>query len=227
MIERLEERLVPSAAQDLIQLTALRNDPAFAGIDGAGANGASDVGIAIIDSGVFGNHPELKNNFVAFYDAIRGIESSSPLTESFDPDGHGSHVAGIAASSNPAIGAATGANLIGIRALLAPGEAAPPSDPVQNALLWVLRNKSKFNIEVVNMSLGTFTNLTDPNTAPDPLLYRTLIQQLESIGVTVVASSGNFYADFVSQGVQSPHTKHCNPCERSSATVPSWVVRMI
>ena len=45
MIERLKERLVPSPAQDLIQLTALRNDPAFAGIDGAGANGASDVGI--------------------------------------------------------------------------------------------------------------------------------------------------------------------------------------
>jgi len=49
----------------------------------------------------------------------------SPISNAYDPNGHGTHTAGIEAATDPEIGVATHANLIGIRGLPAPGEQRP------------------------------------------------------------------------------------------------------
>src|SRR5690242_14211241 len=92
-VEALEERALLSTLDgsfDAVRLTQLHADPAFEGINGRG------VGIAIIDTGVDAQNPEIAPNFVHFYDAVTQTDATA-----FDPEGHGTHVAGIAASSNP------------------------------------------------------------------------------------------------------------------------------
>jgi hypothetical protein len=199
-MELLELRRLLTAAQDITSLTALRNDPSFAGINGSG------IGVAVLDSGTWANHPDLRNNFAAFFDAVKNPASSAgstKVTDAFDPDGHGTHTAGTAVSSNPNIGVATGAKLIAVRALPAANEAQPSFDTVANGLQWVLNNSARFNIKVVNMSLGVpgvndnTGKLTDQESA--------IIKRLENIGVTVVSAAGNDYADFApAPGASTP-----------------------
>ena len=66
IIESLEVRVVMSAAFDLTGLTDMRTDPTFAGIDGSG------VGVAILDSGIYATHPDLRNNVSAV--ALRELD---------------------------------------------------------------------------------------------------------------------------------------------------------
>src|SRR3954470_16090585 len=197
-VEPLERRTLLSAQADISQLTALRADPAFAGVDGSG------VGVAVIDTGVFASHPDLVNNFVAYFDAVRNPATGNATTDpaaAFDPNGHGTHVAGTAASTNPEIGVATAADLIGIRGLPAAGDPTPQFDTVENALDWVLNHYQQFNIRVVNMSLGDYT--TNFNSVPGgarPAVF----DQLERLGITTVIASGNNYANFATPGASSP-----------------------
>src|SRR5436190_22044877 len=151
LLDPLESRRLLNAAFDLTGLTSLRADSAYTSIDGSG------IGIAIIDTGGFDQHPDLKNNFAAFFNAVTGNPANpadTNIADSFDPEGHGTHVSGIAASSNPNIGVATAARLIDIHALPGPNEATPSFDPVANGLQWVIDHYAQFNIKVVNMSLG-------------------------------------------------------------------------
>jgi Subtilase family/Bacterial pre-peptidase C-terminal domain len=210
-VELLEDRTALSrfdGSFDAVMLTALRADPAFQNVNGRG------IGIAVIDTGVYAQNPELRPNFAHYYDAVTGWDSSytdvnQDVRDARDPRGHGSHVAGIAASSNPDLGVAPGARLIGIRALPGPGEAWPANrDPIADGLSWVLQHQQQFNIRVVNMSLGDYsTNVNDPDRVQQ--LRNTdgearLIARLEALGVTVVSASGNNYAQFVAAGAEIP-----------------------
>ncbi|HLO42259.1 MAG TPA: S8 family serine peptidase, partial [Phycisphaerales bacterium] len=191
--ERLEERYALSAAFDVVGITALRADANYSAVDGSG------IGVAVIDTGLYSNHPDLSGNFVAWYDAV----TRSSAGNAFDPDGHGTHVAGTAAGSNPAIGVATSARLIGIRALPADGERQPSHDTVAEGLQWVINNHATYNIKVVNMSLGVpGVNVNTPQARTDAEASR--IAQLEALGVTVVTASGNSYADFAAPGASFP-----------------------
>ena len=203
-LEPLEDRLLLSAAFDVVGLSTLRADPVFTDIDGA-VNGGR-VGVAVIDTGLYGIHQDLNSNFVAWFDAVsNGTNSSGPgstiINDTFDPHGHGTHVAGTAASSNPEVGVAPGAGIIGIRGLLAEGEPFPRVDPVVAGLNWVVENQDRYNIRVINMSLGTSVNLNNEPNAND---YSRVINQLEQLGVTVISASGNSYANFQQLGASSP-----------------------
>lgn len=204
--ELLEPRLVLSAAFDLIGLTALRGDPTFAGLDGSG------VGVAVIDTGIRPDHVAVDVNLVAWHDAIQPTN-----TVPFDSTGHGTHVAAAAAGANPEIGVATGADLIAVRSLAAPGESIPRfTDPISDGLLWVLQNRQQFNIRVVNLSLGLpGTNYNSESQVPFEedaalLRQRDLIDSLEEVGVTVVVASGNYYhapeypSPFIQPGASEP-----------------------
>src|SRR5437763_1108632 len=73
LLESLEDRTLLSTLDGSFQdimLTNLRADPALTGIDGHG------VGIAVIDSGVYAQNPDIQPNFVHWYDAVIGQDSS-------------------------------------------------------------------------------------------------------------------------------------------------------
>ena len=196
--EPLEGRTLFSAAADITGLTALRADANYAGVDGSG------VGVAVIDTGVFAGHPDLSGNFVAYFDAVTSPATAAGTTDlaaAFDPNGHGTHVAGTVASTNPEVGVATAADLVAVRGLPSPGDATPQFDTVSNALAWVINNHQRFNIRVVNMSLGDYTtNFNVIHGGARPAIFN----ELDRLGITTVIASGNNYANFATPGSASP-----------------------
>ena len=92
-IETLEQRIVlagitpHSFAFDLIDLYDMRRQPDFQEIDGQA------IGIALIDTGVDGTHDLLQDNYVTSLDLVYGHAGA------YYSSNHGTHVAGIAASS--------------------------------------------------------------------------------------------------------------------------------
>ena len=209
LIESLELRRLLSAAADVTDLTVLRNDANYDEVDGSG------IGVAVIDTGTFAAHPDLRDNFVVYFDAIRnrsGRPGNTDVSAARDPDGHGTHVAGIALSSNPEIGVAPAADLVAIRALPDGSDALPQFDPVTNALEWVLDNYQQYNIKVVNMSLGDYaTNLNRLPGGARPEIY----DQLERLGITTVIASGNNWGNF------APTPGATNPGVYGTLTVAS------
>lgn len=110
-----------------------------------------DVVIAIIDTGIDPHHLDLEGKVIGWADMVSG------QPEPYDDNGHGTHVAGIAAGAgraNPALkGVAPGAALVGVKVLSAEGSGT--LDWVISGVEWVIANKERYNIQVLNMSLGT------------------------------------------------------------------------
>ena len=146
------------------------------------------VTIAMIDSGV-APHPEIQT-LVASVDFVRpDLGTVAPQT-SIDPNGHGTHVAGILVGDGSHsrdgrfTGIAPAASLVSLRVLdeLGSGRA---SDMLA-ALEWVRLHKDEYGIRVVNLSLGH--PVYEP-AAQDPLVQA--VEALWNAGVVVVCSAGN------------------------------------
>ncbi|HEX4793056.1 MAG TPA: S8 family serine peptidase [Humisphaera sp.] len=201
VLERLECRQLLSAAFNITSLTAMRNNAAFSQVNGSG------VGIAVLDTGVFAQNPDLSSNVVAFYNAVSDPITTTNLspTNAIDHEGHGSHVSGIAASSNPSIGVAYKAKLVDIRVFADVGESQLGGDPVLRGLEWVAANYQTYNIKVVNMSLGeSGVNDNTVTTADAQDAEAVEIKDLQRLGVTVVSASGNSYANDPTPGASFP-----------------------
>lgn len=142
------------------------------------------VGIAFIDTGIAPHYDLIYpfNRLVAFHDLINGRKTP------YDDDGHGTHVAGIAAGngfcSGRYIGTAPSANLIGVKALDDKGNGT--ASDILAALQWIIDNQKRYHIRVVNLSLGVPTDLSY---GEDPLI-KGANAAVES-GLTVVAAAGN------------------------------------
>ena len=175
-LDALESRQL-LAAFDQIGLNQLRADADFQSIDGSG------VTVAVLDTGLDGGHRDLAGNYRAGFDAVNG--ESSPV----DRQGHGTHVAGIVASTNPSIGVAPSAGLIGVK-VLGDGGSGSNGD-IARGLRWVYDNRERYTIVAVNMSLGGGFYTRASQLSGDPVVRE--IRRLESVGVTVVAAGGNSY----------------------------------
>ena len=130
-LEFLEPRLlfaVHNDSFDVTALTRLRSDPAFSSITGAG------IGIAVLDTGIDAANPDFSGKVLAFYNAVENAVptsiNSSSVANAVDNDGHGTHVSGIAASSDPTIGVAYGANLVDVKVIADSGENQLSGDPL-------------------------------------------------------------------------------------------------
>ena len=206
-LEALEGRVMFAAVHndsfDVTDLTELRNNSAYSNITGKG------VGIAVLDSGVDAANPEL-GNVAAFYnaveDAIPTSISSSSVASAVDNDGHGTHVSGIAASSNQSIGVAYGATLVDVKVIADTGESQLSGDPLLRGLEFVEDFAAQFNIKVVNMSLGESTSSggINDNAVPAADDISRAISTLEGMGITVVAAAGNSYANDPTPGESYP-----------------------
>jgi subtilisin len=138
------------------------------------------VGVAVIDTGVDLEHPDLAGTVDAF-DAF-GTQSCQ------DDEGHGTHVAGIIAARDNAadvIGVAPEATIYCVKVLDSTGSGSDAN--VMSGLDWVLDNHASVvpAIKVVNMSLGR------PGASDDNAAMHDLIKALERAGLTVVVAAGN------------------------------------
>ena len=146
--------------------------------------GGTGVGIAFVDTGIAPHYDLIypQNRITAFYDLI------NRRTVPYDDDGHGTHVAGIAAGngfcSDQFIGTAPAADLIGVKALDAAGNGT--TSDILAALQWIVDNKERYHIKVINLSLGVPTDLSY---GEDPLIRGA--NAAVANGFTVVAAAGN------------------------------------
>ncbi|QUH19280.1 S8 family peptidase [Alkaliphilus sp. B6464] len=155
-----------------------------------------NISIAVLDTGVF-PHEDLtnpNNRIVAFKDFVG--EKSQP----YDDDGHGTHVAGIVAGNGFAsrgkyMGIAPDANIVGVKVLGSDGGGSI-SDVIAG-IQWTIDNRSKYNIKVMTLSLGTKPK---GNYADDPLCQA--VDAAVNSGITVVAAAGNSGPD--SSTITSP-----------------------
>jgi subtilisin family serine protease len=152
------------------------------------------VGIAFVDTGLWATP-------LAGYDAINNITSTSIK----DDNGHGTHVTSIAASANVMadgtyLGIAPRASWITVKAFGANGTGTYAN--TIRGLDWILANKTRYNIRVVNMSFGATAQSSYWN---DPL--DKAVMKLWQAGIVVVASAGNDgpYAQSITVPGNSPY----------------------
>jgi MYXO-CTERM domain-containing protein len=150
------------------------------------------VRVAVIDSGIDTDHPDLMDDLVAQQcfsgDCPPGKTTSGPSAE--DDFGHGTAVSGIITSKGTvsAVGVAPDAEIVAVRVLDA-NNAGGPSKWIAG-LDWVLTNLATLKVQVVNLSLGSWTQYPGNCDAQQPALAD-VIKKLIAKGVVVFASAGN------------------------------------
>ncbi len=165
-------------------------------------SGSSDVLVAVVDTGVNYNHPDLSGSIaingaevpsngidddgngyiddVYGYNAITGTGVGSAAGDPMDDNGHGTHVSGtIAAQGNNSIGVvgvAYGSKVIAIKALGAGGSGfiSDIADGIDYAVARGAR--------AINLSLSS---------SSDSSTLRASIEDARNSGVLVVAAAGN------------------------------------
>jgi serine protease AprX len=161
---------------------------------------AWDIGVAVIDSGVAASD-DLRVS--ASYDFRSGVAVAAAPADGY---GHGTHVAGLIASSGSHSngyyqGVAPGARIIALRVLDEKG--AGYTSHVIKAVEFAVANRSTLGIHVINLSLGH--PIYEP-AANDPLVLA--VESAVRAGIVVVVSAGNNGQDEHGQvgyaGISSP-----------------------
>ncbi|NOZ72154.1 MAG: peptidase S8 [Chloroflexi bacterium] len=138
--------------------------------------GSNSITIAIIDTGVDLTHPDLAAHIVSGYDFINNDADAS------DDQGHGTHVASIAAAvsdNNEGItGVTWNAKVMPVKVLDSGGSGAISG--VADGIRWAVDNGA----DIINMSLG---GSSTSSTLEDAIDYA------YSHGVFIVAAAGNDY----------------------------------
>jgi serine protease AprX len=159
-------------------------------------NWGSGPRVAVLDTGVHKPNADLDNwgkagsRVVAWKDIVNGRNTP------YDDNGHGTHVAGIAAGSGwqsaPSVrsgfglfnGVAPDAELVAVKVLDANGRGTV-SDVIAG-LEWCVRKKDTHNIRVINLSLG---QQPGESYRTDPLCAA--VRRAVQAGIVVVCSAGN------------------------------------
>ncbi len=148
----------------------------------------SGIGIAVIDSGVKADHPDLLGRVVYSQNFVPNETTTSDLL------GHGTHVSVIAAGNAAAStgvkitetfrGIAPGAKIVNLRVLDSTG--AGSDAEVIAAIDRAIELKSTYNIRVINLSLGrpVYESFT-----LDPLCQA--VESAWKSGIVVVVAAGN------------------------------------
>lgn len=145
------------------------------------------VTIAVIDTGVYSEHRDLKKNVICFNDIIQ--RRMNP----YDDNGHGTHVAGIIAGTGETSnglykGIAPDARLVVIKALNRKGKGKAVN--VLNAFDWILKNRKTYNIRIVNISVGTIPGSTEEEEFENKNLIAG-VEELWNSGIIVIVAAGN------------------------------------
>jgi subtilisin family serine protease len=136
-------------------------------------NAADPIKVGIIDTGISLSHPDLQANIKGGYNAIR------PWRNADDDNGHGSHVAGIVAAINNAVGVIGGAHqadLYAIKVLNAAGSGylSDVIEGIDKAISW--------DLDIINLSLGCACDVQSMHDA---------VIRAKNAGIVIVAAAGN------------------------------------
>jgi subtilisin family serine protease len=154
------------------------------------------VTVAVLDSGASTKHPALQGAIVAqhCFTRLGCPPSGSAQGDSAEDDhNHGSNVTGIVASRSGggvSKGYAPGANIVAVKVLNAQN-AGQTSDWVAG-FDWVLTNREKHKIKVINASLVSDTEYaTTAECDRGETAMAMVVKKLFDAGVTITGSSGN------------------------------------
>jgi serine protease AprX len=166
--------------------------PDVTGADAGWERGAvgSGITVAVVDTGL--------EDVAEFFQSIDGHQEGRVVgwkdfvedsRKPRDPNGHGTHIAGIIANAERGSdgewnGIAPGVNLVGVRVLDETG--AGTYEQVIQGVQWVVDHQDEYNIRVMNLSL------VSPVQSPywsDPL--NQAVMRAWAAGITVVVAAGN------------------------------------
>lgn len=198
-----------------IQLSAIENDPRKpsqtflqninrdAACDLLPSGERREVAVAVIDSGVDEDHPDLVNAFkrdragnIIGANFVGKGSRSAPDNRWDDRNGHGTHVAGlVAATANNGegvVGVASCANvkIMPVRVMDASG--AGNSIEIDRGVQWAIANGA----DIINLSLGGNVRFRSPQSNHPSPLYA----EAAARGIVVFAAAGN---DGITLGGQS------------------------
>ena len=125
--------------------------------------------VAVIDSGIDGNHPELAGSIAESFDA---------LTSPTGPHKHGTAIAGLIAAHAKLMGAAPGAKILAVRAF------DPKDAGAEGTTFNILKGidwSAAHGARIINMSFAG---------PPDPAIHRSL-EAARKKGIVLVAAAGN------------------------------------
>ena len=138
-----------------------------------GTTTADNVRVAVVDTGIDLDHPDLQGNIKG------GINTIYSWRTADDDNGHGSHVAGIIAAVNNSIGVVGVGYQIDLYAVkvLNSNGSGYVSDIIEG-IQWSVNN----GINVINMSLGTTSDIQS---------FHDAVTAAKNAGITVVSAAGN------------------------------------
>lgn len=145
-----------------------------------------NIGVAVLDTGIW-NHPDFineGNRIIAFKDILYDRKNV------YDDNGHGTHVCGIlggngTASKGRYIGVAPECNIVSVKVLDRKGNGNVQD--VIKGLKWVLEHRKKYNIRILNISVGTPAR---KGLAEDSQLVQA-VNEVWDAGIIVVVAAGN------------------------------------
>ena len=135
-----------------------------------------NITVVVMDTGM-AMHPELKERAILFRDFVNG------RPDFYDDNGHGTHVCGAIAGKT--IGLAPKCNLIVLKVLDEMGNGDVTYS--MRGFRWILENQEKYNIRIVNISMGMKTGT---NQVGEQRIMRG-VEVLWGMGLIVVAAAGN------------------------------------
>jgi serine protease AprX len=163
----------------------------------ASGNLGQGVTVATMDTGIDPTFSSLRltagdpsDRYLAYYDAINNqlYEDSRVMQSPRDPNGHGTHIAGIIGNGDQEnghyLGIAPAARFVSVRVLDENGMGSYAD--VLRGLNWVVQNKDRYNIRVLNMSM--YATPVAPYWV-DP--YNLAVMAAWKAGIVVVTSAGN------------------------------------
>ena len=147
----------------------------------------NSIRVALLDTGI-SSHPDLAGRVDAFYDFLRGGKNA------YDDSGHGTHVAGCIGGSGKVSGGmykgiCPWCRLIVGKVLDRNGDGN--MDDMYRGVEWVLENKDRYRIRVLNISIG-IGHIENEEKMQELL---EIVDEAWKSGIVVVCAAGNMGPD--------------------------------